>query len=113
LLLRRAGHQVFEARDGEDTLTACHREMFDILFCDLFLPGIGGLQVIREVRRDFPAVKIVAISGGGGRGYVEHLYAARMLGAEAAIHKPFGPKALLQALEKVLPSFADVGSFTL
>jgi two-component system cell cycle sensor histidine kinase/response regulator CckA len=68
------------------------RELLDLLgtgltvaMVDLDLPGEDGFTLIRDMRRRFPELKIIAISGV----YQEHvLESAKALGASAALHKP-------------------------
>lgn len=81
-------------------------EQFDLLFCDLFMPNREGLETIRELRRWFPGLKIVAMSGGGGgcRSRAELLHVARLMGADAALSKPFGRANLLAAINQALAS---------
>src|SRR5262249_33939807 len=102
LALRREGYTVREARDGDEGLRACREEPPDLVFCDLLMPDVDGLQTIEELRRLCPAVKVVAISGGGERFDRRFLPGAVALGAVAALNKPFGRAELLGAIRVAL-----------
>jgi CheY-like chemotaxis protein len=100
--LEAAGHQVVEARDGAEGLKAFRQQLTDLVFCDIFMPGKEGLATIRELRREFPDVKIIAMSGGGFNGTMNMLPLAARLGAAQLLDKPFGSAAALAALERAL-----------
>ena len=102
VLLEEAGFDVIETSDGAIALRLLQSAGADLVLCDLFMPGIDGLEVIREVRRQFPDVKVIAMSGGGFDGTMDLLAVARLLGASAAVHKPFTQRTLLSAIERTL-----------
>lgn len=109
LVLQQAGHEVQEAADGAEALRACRRESFDLIFCDLLMPGKEGLETIREVRKTFPGLKVVAMSGGL-RAAVDVLKVARLMGAHAVLAKPFTRQEVLAKLDEVLSSVAAAAS---
>src|SRR4051812_43340071 len=78
LLLETAGFEVVEACDAKEGLHLYRSVGADVVLTDLFMPGEDGLHVIRELRREFPGVKVVVMSGGFG-GKVNMLPIARML----------------------------------
>jgi DNA-binding response OmpR family regulator len=59
-------------------------------------------RAIRELKRDFPTVKIIAISGGGALGPEHYLNVALALGADIALKKPFRTESLLSHIEELL-----------
>src|SRR5205823_3446533 len=65
LLPEDAGFWVAGATDGKEAVRSYRRTPADVILCDLFMPQRDGLEVIRELRREFPGVRIVAMSGGG------------------------------------------------
>jgi DNA-binding NtrC family response regulator len=73
------------------------------------MPNIDGLEVIRALRREFPGVRVIAMSAGGFHGTVDLLSVAQRLGAAEILHKPFTVRALVQAVERVLGSPSDDG----
>ncbi|SCB55812.1 Response regulator receiver domain-containing protein [Bradyrhizobium shewense] len=118
LLLERAGHHVTVAGDGRKGLALFGASRFDLLFLDIFMPGMDGLETMRHIRVLRPAIPIIVISG---RSITPDAYAepdflkmATKLGAVASLQKPFRPDALLAAVDGCLkagePEGSDVSS---
>jgi CheY-like chemotaxis protein len=63
LLLERAGHSVVTAGDGRNGLAIFAAEAFDLLFLDIFMPGMDGLETMRRVRELQPLIPIIVMSG--------------------------------------------------
>lgn len=101
-ILQEEGYEVTAARDGEELLRAYRRQPFDLVLCDVFMPGKDGLQIIRELLQGFPGAKIVAMSGGGYDGTLNLLHMAQLLGAKEVLPKPFSRARLLELIEQVL-----------
>jgi CheY-like chemotaxis protein len=106
LLLERAGHGVTVAGDGQKGLSAFESEEFDLLFLDIFMPGMDGIETMRHIHRRRPTVPIIVISG---RPLVpeasrepDFLAMAMKLGAVSSLPKPFKPAVLLETVEGCL-----------
>ena len=69
-ILEEAGHEVEEAPDGEHGLHLFREQPSDIVITDIRMPAKTGNEAIMELRREFPYVKIIAMSGGGTVGAV-------------------------------------------
>ena len=106
LMLRADGHTVEAAGDGLTALKACRRQHFDLLFCDLFMPGMDGLETIHSVRMEFPQLRVVAMSGGSNYG-VDLLDMALKMGAAEVLEKPFRWEEVKRALVKALLATAS------
>src|SRR5262245_28681591 len=108
-LLGKEGHDVREARDGHEALRAVAAARPDLVLCDLFMPGLGGLQTIRELARAAPGLPVVVMSSGAAESRLDALPAAARLGAAGALDKPFSGKALLAVVKRVLaaPAVSD------
>jgi CheY-like chemotaxis protein len=102
LMLEDAGAEVREAADGAAALPAYRQRPADVVLCDLFMPHADGLEAIVTLRRDYPDVKVIAMSGGGFNGIVDLLPVACHLGASGILHKPFDQTTLLSAIERAL-----------
>jgi len=100
--LEEAGHRVLDAADGELALRLLETTPIDVVITDLFMPRQDGIVLVRRIRQDFPAVKVIAISGGGFGGKLDLLKDAVLLGASSALRKPFTQDQLLGALEAAL-----------
>lgn len=101
-ILVRAGHDVLEAPDGKVALSLLKEEAADLVICDLFMPEMDGVEVLRQLRRDYPNLRVVAISGGAYQGRVQLLDVAKALGAVAVLGKPFQPHQLLELVNDLL-----------
>jgi DNA-binding response OmpR family regulator len=101
-LLTAAGHAVVEAAEGQAGLQmfAAHRPA--IVITDILMPGKEGIETILDIRRLAPAVKILAISGGGHAGDADFLEMAEHLGADATLAKPFGGDELTGTVGRLL-----------
>lgn len=102
-MLEFLGHRVTEAADGRDALALDRVEPADLVLTDIFMPGMEGVETIRELRRRRPDAKVIAMSGGGGGlGPNDSLRLARLLGAQHTLPKPFGTRQLQEAIRNVL-----------
>jgi CheY-like chemotaxis protein len=98
-VLTTAGHRVTEAANGAEAITAFGAMDFDLVVTDVIMPEKDGMQVISELRKKKPGVRIVAMSGGGHVSREQYLKLARALGAHSVLEKPFNNQALLSAVE--------------
>lgn len=105
-MLENEGFTVSEADDGDQIIGAPGYADADLVLCDMLMPRCNGLQVIRELRRELPGVKIIAMSGGGANGTADMLQTARYLGADEILYKPFGRTALMTAVRQVMVRLA-------
>nr|MEE4269512.1 response regulator [Candidatus Krumholzibacteria bacterium] len=101
-LLRREGHLVTEAADGRQGIHAYRNNEIDLIITDLFMPVKEGLETIIDLRKEYPDLKIIAISGGNRDGKGDYLRAAQLCGAQHIFHKPFEKNALLAAVNQLL-----------
>lgn len=101
LILLEAGHNVAIVPDGLEAAKLFHAKPFDVIITDLVMPNREGLETIVALRRDFPAVAIIAMSGGVDQSKT-YLQLAAKLGAHRTLAKPFTPQALHGAIAAVL-----------
>jgi CheY-like chemotaxis protein len=102
ILLERAGHSVIAASDGRKGLASFEAGDFDLMFLDIFMPGMDGLETMRLIHQRQPLIPIIVISGrpiasdpAEGPNF---LTMATKLGAISSLQKPFKPAALLAAV---------------
>jgi len=106
LLLERSGHSVVVAGDGREGLAILGTGDFDLLFLDIFMPGMDGLETMRMIHQQQPLIPIVVISGRpialDAGSAPDFLTMATKLGAVSSLQKPFKPSALLAAVARCL-----------
>jgi CheY-like chemotaxis protein len=105
LTLIKMGYDAVEAANGREAVKLYHQLPADLLLTDLIMPEQEGLETIQTFRRDHPAVKIIAMSGGGRINAKDFLVVAKMFGAERTLTKPFATRELLSAIAELLPGF--------
>lgn len=100
--LTRGGHTAVGARDGIEGMARFRESPADLVITDIFMPNQEGLATIMELRRSFPSIRIIAISGGGARASLDVLPVAEALGAQKTLRKPFTPADVMDAVKDVL-----------
>ena len=98
LYLRRDGHSVIPAADGEEALRLYRQSQPDLVVLDLMLPKVSGLEVCRRIQADerVPVVMLTA------RGEEEDRIVGLGIGADDYVVKPFSPRELAARVEAVL-----------
>jgi CheY-like chemotaxis protein len=95
-LLTRRGYEVIEARDAETAIAMLGRIAVDVLFTDLLLPGINGVELARQARALHPDIKIVSTTGNPvlrGRMHTDDT---------TLLIKPYRFDVLIEEIERVL-----------
>lgn len=100
-ILKPTGHTLLEARDGAG-LAVLERHDADLGITDLLMPRKEGIATMREISARRPTVKFLAISAGGELRNPAFLEVAKVMGAEETLAKPFRPRALLDAVRRLL-----------
>ena len=101
-VLTEAGYEVIDASNGKVGIDRYRQDPTDLVITDLFMPEKEGLETIQELKREYPEVKIIAISGGGTTTKYNFLPCARALGALRTFPKPFDVHELLKAVKGLL-----------
>lgn len=105
------GYQVGLAEDGSKALKAFEQESYALVFMDIKMPGIDGIETLRRMKKAKPETKIVIITGLPDEETFERAASVVDGTIEGFIAKPFKPDDLIKCLEKVLggeklPSFS-------
>ena len=103
-VLESASHEVLEAGDGAEGLKCIGSQQMDLVITDIFMPEKDGLEMLREMRKTHPGMKVIAMSGGGQLGNMDILRMARSFGAFRVMAKPFNFREMLQAVSAALAS---------
>jgi DNA-binding NtrC family response regulator len=101
-VLERDGYEVVKALDGKEGLKVNRENPIDLVITDILIHETEGIETIMELQRDFPYVKIIAISGGGHNIAEDYLYIAKVLGVHRTFAKPIERDELLKAVSELL-----------
>ncbi|MGE3540889.1 MAG: response regulator [Candidatus Tectimicrobiota bacterium] len=101
-MLEREGYDVIDAGDGASGLRAYAQAPAELVITDIIMPEREGLEIIQTFRQRYPAVKIIAISGGSPRLPADFLSTAALLGAHRTLAKPIRRIDLLVAVHELL-----------
>lgn len=95
-MLSLAGFSVDEVADGVQALRALAATSYDAIITDLVMPDCDGIELLRTIRREYPHLRVLAMSGAPSAPL--YLKAARALGAGVALPKPISRDALIAAV---------------
>jgi CheY-like chemotaxis protein len=99
-VLRRAGVALLrDAASGAAGLALLDERRADLVLVDHSMPDMDGAAVTARIKQADPQTKVIMITGHGEARYAE---AARAAGADEVLVKPVAPRALLEAIERVL-----------
>jgi len=101
-ILTRAGYEVVVAAEGAAGIELQHNDPADVIITDIFMPGLDGLQTIRQLKKEGSVVRIIAVSGGDRTGTVDLTEQAGLMGAFRVLHKPFELNDVLAAVKEAL-----------
>jgi DNA-binding response OmpR family regulator len=102
LMLERVGYEVDEAPDGLEGIRQYREDPADLIITDLIMPNKDGIGMIIDLRKEFPKVKIIAMSGGGVNRPEGYLDGAKKLGATRTLTKPIDRDEMLKAVKETL-----------
>ena len=95
-VLAEQGYQVREALDGHEALDEMEHQDYDLVFTDIKMPGMDGLEVASKVKKLHPGVPVVMITGYGTEANEQK---ARSLGVTAFLRKPLTPEMIVENAE--------------
>ena len=98
-LLENAGFEVSEASDGIATLTAIQENEFELVFLDIWMPELSGLDVLARIRTGSKRPKVIVMTSDGTS---ETLLRAIKEQAYDYLSKPFPPREAVEAAERAL-----------
>ncbi len=101
-MLASTRHTVIEAEDGQVGLALFREQHPELVITDLVMPNLDGIETIREIRRAKSATKIIAMSRHSVESGAPHLTAAKKLGADAILAKPFQGAQLIALVDQLL-----------
>jgi len=99
--LKKEGYRILSVRDGEDALDTATRELPDLIILDLMLPGMDGLEVCKELKKEMKTAPIPVIMLTAKSQESDKVLGLE-LGADDYITKPFSPRELIARIKAVL-----------
>jgi len=97
--LKKSGYQVDTAEGGSAALAMLEKTAYDLLFLDIMMPVMSGIEVLEVVKEDYPQTLVVMITAYGS---VETAVQAMKRGANDYLMKPFDPDQLSLLTEKLM-----------
>jgi len=98
-ILQKAGCETITAAEGQTALRLISENLFDLIFLDIHIPDIDGLQILKEVRQRNPKLPVVILTGYGS---MQSAVEALRLGATDYLMKPFDPEVLVSRARMIL-----------
>lgn len=89
---------VYEATDGVEAMTLIHKKKPDIMITDIKMPHMDGIKLAQIIRKDFPSIRLVFLSGHTDK---EFLKATIHLKADGYIEKPLNLKEITEMLREM------------
>ena len=108
--LERAGFTVEQVGGGREALARYRQSPTDLVITDILMPDLGGLELIESLRREFPAVRIVGMSGAATIDVSDVLAEAARLGLKGQLIKPFTSTRLLEVVRSALDQPHEVNA---
>ena len=109
-VLEHAGHEVTLAANGRAGVSAAESQAFDVVICDIFMPGMDGIETIHAFHKINPHIPVIAMSGfmfrDGQSPAPDYLTLSTKLGAAYSLRKPFRPHELLKAVRECIADAA-------
>ncbi len=99
MIIHGAGYQTTATSDGQSTLQALASANFDLAILDWQLPDMDGVALLKEIRRLYPKLPVVIMTGFGSSDTAETVL---QLGARYFIFKPFDPRFIVSLVNDVL-----------
>lgn len=98
-ILANEGHSVVVAENGLQALNRIAQQKFDLIFTDMKMPGMGGLELLAEIKKSLPQADVVVLTGYAT---VESAVEAMRLGAYNYVPKPFTPETIRKILQNII-----------
>jgi DNA-binding NtrC family response regulator len=95
---RKIGHTVEKASSGFEALEKLEKSPFDVLFVDIKMPAMNGIELLEKVKTEYPETIVIIITAYGS---IESAVKAMKLGASDYLLKPFKPDYLSLVMEKI------------
>src|ERR1700690_3550948 len=94
-----AGYDVSTAADGDEAMSTVQNKKFDLVLLDIKMPRVDGFEVLKFIRKSFPAIKVIMLTGFAD---LKNAIESKKHGAQDFVSKPYDLIDLLTTIERVL-----------
>jgi DNA-binding NtrC family response regulator len=94
-----AGYDIATASDGDEAISAVQNKKFDLVLLDIKMPRVDGFEVLKFVKKTYPAIKVIMLTGFAD---LKNAIESKKHGAEDFVSKPYDLVDLLTTIERVL-----------
>lgn len=99
MILEKKGHEVYTAVSGQEALKRLTEGVFSLVITDLKMPGMDGLELLKQIKRRYPEISSVVMTA---KGTIDTAVQAMKLGANDFLIKPFGAEEISLVTAKAL-----------
>lgn len=99
--LQLLGYNVDVSSNGKKAIENLQQNVYDLVITDILMPEIDGMELIRNIRKNYPTLKIIAVSGGGRIEAANYLEIARLFGNVEVLEKPYSREELIRIIQKI------------
>jgi CheY-like chemotaxis protein len=103
-VLSAKGYAVIAARNGEEALRKIAEEKYDVVYTDIRMPGIDGIEVATRIKASQPWLPVVIVSGYATD---ENEARARAAGVRTVLHKPLSPDSIVESAFEAVRELAE------
>jgi two-component system, NtrC family, nitrogen regulation response regulator NtrX len=98
-ILSDEGFEIFTASNGYEALKRIEQEAPDLVLLDIWMPGLDGIETLKEIKKNNPVIQVIIITG---HGTIETAVSATKLGAFDLIEKPLSIDKVIVAINRAL-----------
>lgn len=98
-ILAKKDYEVATADSGEAALKKMDEKPFDLIITDIFMPGISGIDLLKQVKQKYPGTEVIVMTAYGSNAKKDEV---EQLGALHYVEKPFEMKKLRQKVFEIL-----------
>ena len=98
-ILSDEGFEIFTASNGYEALKRIEQEAPDLVLLDIWMPGLDGIETLKEIKKSNPVIQVIIITG---HGTIETAVSATKLGAFDLIEKPLSIDKVIVAINRAL-----------
>jgi two-component system nitrogen regulation response regulator NtrX len=98
-VLEDEGYEVLLSQDGKNALDSLERNAVDVMLLDLWLPEVGGMEVLKRTKEEFTDIQVIIISGHGN---IDAAVRATKMGAFDFIEKPLSVERILNVVDHAI-----------